>query len=677
MLCRQVPFHKIGIQIFFQIIIYTSLQQEYASWQYEDMIPGIFVNLLLNDSRVSEFESLGKSSCFQRLQDHLVQLLPEMTASQFTSCFSGFVWLGADPTNSTIVSFISHVDDFPIKDFTINTLHILSVCLMRVGRPDLLIVKYIYPRLKALIEDGRVIDPERKSLFSLIFMGHVGIPDIDTGIWLSQQILKIVETSDHLKDPFMAGWCLKFCSSMISVMKESDPGLNFINSTLVSNSHSERLSELASAKEKLTDIVIINLMDICDSLMGNDVARVAGSAYRLGIYGLPWADMIKQRSLDLLFDETLPVAQRLSALIGLKGYVEMDNETSQKVERVILTMLDDADVWSTTHVLDYLGHVQVNSPDLVAQCEKKILQTFDKMMEYRILSKRLFVFLVNCPMQDANKHLTLQSKLLDKEHILFNQDLILDYIITQKLWLHTSAQVLDRVTEHTACGSFRHYVGILNVVAENRKWSSFTSRLKRNREFQGKTVKAVSAFEMCCAIRYFRAAEANDELDNLLYLSCKLISIRPSMLCQNTLMKSVEKATGSMLFKPKNFSRLLYILCQINIEPGCISARVFNRLLDAFDQPDIAHEKDAERMLVVTRNWFSVETEKVTAPLKGKIHEVLCRKLYLLTANKSLIATVFNIESLCVLGIFPEAALVDLLNVDTMAKLDEIIDESG
>ena len=667
--------------IFFQIIKYSSLQQ-YASWrgeESEEMIARMFIMMLLNNSILSEFGSLGKSSSFRRLQDNLVQLLPEMTASQYTSCFSSFVWLGVDHTSSTYVSFISHLDDIPSEDFTISTLHILSDCLHRLPRPDLSMIKYIYPRLKALMEDDCVIAADRETSFSLIYLGHIGIPDIDIGIWLSQKILKIAETTDILKNSFSASWAIRFCYDMMKLIFETNPTPFFLNNAFVPKGHSEKVLQLKSIIKDLKDLVIVCLMDLHDNLIASDVARVANSALRLGIYHLPWADMIKQRSLELFFDETLSIAQRLQVLIGLR-YLDMDHETHEKIERMILTMLKDADVYSLCCVLKYLSHEKVHNPDLIALCGDKIVQTIDQIIEYSNLSRRLFPFLAKyaIAMQDEDKHLFLQTKLLALENN-FHSELIWKYIINQKTWLDSSAKLLARITKYVSWCTVRQYMTILSKGAENHCWKNFKYRLRIQGRWKGETLEAVRSFENVVAKRYYSIIETNDEFDLVLNLSHRITSINPRIVCLKTLMRSVETTSEKMLLNSDDVRRLVTVLSLILIPQGYVSSRVVNRIIDSFDQSAdvVEREKYMERLLRFTSIWISSESEEVTSPLKNKIQDLVQRKMDLLTVKRNLESNVYIIESLCCLEIFPEAALVDLLKMDTMARLDRIIAKSG
>lgn len=663
-----------------QMIIYKDLNQRYG-WLAEEIIPSMYVSLILNDTRVAEFESLGKVPAFQKLQENLMQLHKKMTVGQFVSCLSAFVWLGVPATSPAIVTLMSELENFSSEDFTVLSLHILSVCLLSFGRPDVLIVLHIYPKLKGLIEDGRKIANDKKTLFSLIFLGHLKIRDSSLGVWLTQQILKIDEETDHLKDPFLAAMCMKFCRDMKMVAAALDSE-HFSYFSSHSKSINTDSKDLVTNIQTLIDRVIISLMDVHDCLSCLDIGRAAYGAQFFNIYDMPWADLLKKRSLELIFDEDLPVGQKVHALTGLGRCDSMDTETLKKIDEFILNNINVVDALSASHILYFLSYQEKRNKYVLAACEKKIVEDFEKMVGFRTLSRRLFTFLAECPMQDTNIHVHLQRKLLELETYNYDHDLILYYLINQKYWLKTSPAVLNKVSGDLGLCKLNDYNKILRVASYDSCWLHFRKRmfnLKTNNLMAIKTNQAILRFETNIAKRYFSIVEGNDSFNFVLNYSSKIQAVNPIIGCSRAVIRAFEKSSEIAAIDETRFKDFLHI---IEVQQGTVSPKLFEKVFDAFATKIAGEVSDkstsiCDVMLKKTAQWFCVESDKVTAPLKEKIQDAFATKLDILLKDRDAAKTVTNMCRLCCLGILPEIALLELLNVDALSKLDEKLEEQG
>ena len=123
-----------------------------------------------NNIDIKEFSELEQNPTFQKLKEKLVASLEEMTPTEFVVCFSSLIWLGTPCTSSTVVNFKAKVDDIPAQDFGIFELHMLSVCLKALNRPDVLVLKYVYPGLKSFIESGKSVPNDKKVLLIMMLI---------------------------------------------------------------------------------------------------------------------------------------------------------------------------------------------------------------------------------------------------------------------------------------------------------------------------------------------------------------------------------------------------------------------------------------------------------------------------------------------------------------------------
>ena len=654
----------------FQMIIYTDLGQKYA-WLAEDIIPGIFVYLLLNDVEVSEFKYLEKAPAFRKLQDNLVELLDQMTVPQYTACMSGLVWLGLEAASPTLVSFMSKLPEFPDEDFSVLILHILSVCMLSFERPEILLTKYIYPRLKAFMENNTSEIPnDKKTMFSLMFLAHCRLPDLEVNVWLTEQVLKIVEETDHLKDPFLASFATKFCRDIRRTTEDFSPRSLYRNMALDIDSEgvSEGLDELTNLDQKLLDIVITNLMENYNTLSCSDVARVAHNANKLGIARMPWAEFIQKRSLDLIMSEKLSVGQLAQAISGLKDCKSLDKDMCDQIETIILDVIDKADVTSTAFLLDYVTYQPTENHKLLRACQLKVIEHIDNMVGYRMLSRRMYQFLGKYPMENQNDHMILQTKLMQVDNISFHDDMILRYLISLNNWIPTSPTLLNTLTRQLGYCSFKDYFRLL---CNAGNWISFRKNLVANGKMDRATFSAITNFEINIGKRYFRTIDSMERLSDILYLTYKIAAFNPRIICMKTLMKIVEKYTDVEPLEEAHIGIFTKIL---EVREGIISPKMFDRILDAYASMKEERPVIGNNVLEIICKWFCCEPEHVTEPFRAKVNDILQSNIEFLTNLDKLTTRVRNMESLCMLGVFPKEALFDLLNVDTLSKLDTVID---
>ena len=657
----------------FQMIIYTKLGQKHA-WLAEDIIPGIYVYLLLNDVEVSEFKYLENSSAFMKLQHNLEEFLDQMTVPQFAACMSGLVWLGCEASNPTQVNFMSKLPEFCDEDFTILSIHILAVCLMSFERPEILLTKYIYPRLKAFMKNAEEIPNDKKTLFSLMFLAHCRLPDLDVSVWLSEQVLKIVEETDHLKDPFLASMALRFCQDIRRSKLEFSPKSLWRNMALDIDHEdvSEGLDELTNLDQKLLDTVITHLMESYNTLSCSDVARVMHCADRMGMRMMPWVEFIHKRSLDLIMSGTLSVGQLAPVISGLKYVKSLDKNMMSEIENLILRVIDKADVSSTAFLLDYVSNQPIENHKLVRACQLKVIEHLDNMVSYRMLSKRMYQFLGKYPMESQTDHMVLQTKLMKVDNISFHDDMILEYLISMNNWIPTSPMLLNTLTNQLGYCSFKDYFRLLCKAIH---WLDFKKNLKANGMVNRETFSAITNFEINIGKRYFRAIESMERLSDILYLTLKLYVFNPKIPCMKTLMKMVEKFTD---LKPLEESELGLLTKFLKVKEGVISPKMFDRILDSYVS------MKEERLIVdnmilqeLICKWFCCEPDHITEPFRERVNNVLQPHIDELctTRDKMTLPTrVRNMESLCLLGIFPKEALFDLLNLDMLSQLDSLIE---
>ena len=650
------------------MIVYKNLQLKY-NWLAESVIPSTFLHLTFNELDVVEFKDLEESSAFRKLQENVISMKDQMNVAEFVGCLSGFLWLGVAMTSTTIRSFITELDELPNKDFSILSLHILAVCLLRFSRPDMLMARYIYPRLKHIIESGQDIPNDKKTLFSLIFLGHVSIPDIDVGIWLLQQVLKIVQQTDYLTDPFLAGMTFKFLYDLKNLEGDYNPESFYQNMTAGAIVSAKKYEELLSHSKQLLDIAIIKVMDICDNLSGCDIARIAHSSihYR-GVYYLPWGDIIRKRSLDIILAGNLPVGELMQALEGLRG-LSLEEEAQNKIEKIILASIDKADVSSLSYIFAHLSRYGTDNQLLVAACERKITENLSKMLNFRILCKRVFYFLSVVEIENEDFHTFVQSRLIAAD-LLSISDFVLSYLISQKTWLPSSIELLDMISQAFAYSSLRDLVRILYKITD---WPE----MKRNLYVNGsmgsdvKLFNAIQNFEIQLGKRYYKAIKENKSLPNVLWLSHKLKISLPEIVCMKTVMDIVEKRSQKEQMNENNFSLLSSI---IDVGQESISPEFIDQLLSDFASCQSSRLHIYDNMLKFFCQWYCKESDDVTATVKDKLQGILQAKLDVLIESRNVSRRVINLCYLCCLGVFPEATLMDTLNVDALRRLDEFLE---
>ena len=619
----------------------------------------------LNNIDIKEFSELEQNPTFQKLKEKLVASLEEMTPTEFVVCFSSLIRLGTPYTSSTIVNFMAKVDDIPAQEFGIFELHMLSVCLKALNRPDVLVLKYVYPGLKSFIESGKSVPNDRKVLFSLLFLGQSERDDADVMIWVSQNVLKIIKESDLLNS-YLVTILMGFCKNIAYFFK-----------TLPRQEYKcrvkspEKHEELFSYFKELTDIAIIKVIELQESLTPLAVSRITARALSMQICHLPWADVVRQRSLDLVLDPNLSFVQLAPALHGLTVF-EMDAETVQKVENRILYSIEDINFSSLSYVLEYLIVHRTNNKFLLEKCEKEITKCLSTLLSNRDLSIVLYSFLSIYPSDNDSFHAAFQSEHTKITTWSFQHSGILKYLLNQKSWLPISTDLLDRVAQKVAwCG--RHEC--FRIVSWAANWNSMKQNLQDSDQMDAKLAGVIQDFEMEVCKRYYGVLNEASCISDLVHLTKHVMNISSHMIFTKDFVNAFESLLEKDHLDTWALEELAKTIKNMDLSRDSFSVDVIDYLLDSLStlEADAVTEAWFNNLLKFFSFWFCSGPDEETNKIRGKLQDVLQSRADQFLKGRSDLTKLMNLEHLCCLGAFPEAALMDMLNVDALTRLDELI----
>ena len=619
----------------------------------------------LNNIDIKEFSELEQNPTFQKLKEKLVASLEEMTPTEFVVCFSSLIWLGIPYTSSTVVNFMAKVDDIPAQEYDIFSLHLLLVCLKALNRPDVLVLKYVYPGLKSFIESGKSVPNDKKVLFSLLFLGQSERADADVMIWLSQNVLKIIKESDLLNS-YLVTILMGFCRNIAYFFK-TFPWLEYKCRVESPEKH----EELFSYFKELTDIAIIKVIELQESLTPLAVSRITAGALSMQIYHLPWADVVRQRSLDLVLDPNLSFVQLAPALHGLT-FFEMDAETVQKVENRILYSIEDINFSSLSNVLEYLIVHRTNNTFLLEKCENEITKCLSTLLSNRALSIVLYSFLSRYPSDNDSFHAAFQSEHTNTTTWSFQYSGILKYLLNQKSWLPISTDLLDRVAQKVAWCRLPEFFRIVSCAAN---WNSMKQNLQDSDQMDAKLAGVIQDFEMEVCKRYYGVLNEASCISDLVHLTMHVMKISSHMIFTKDFVNAFESLLEKDHLDTRTLEKLVKTTKNMDLSRDSFSVDVIDYLLDSLStlEADAVTEACFNNLLNFFSFWFCSGPDEETNKIRGKLQDVLQSRADLFLKGRNDLTKLMNLEHLCCLGAFPEAALVDTLNVDALTRLDDLL----